>query len=130
MTKAADDFEAIRRRIEELKAERDLALTGTTVPVEETKEFDVYGMYAYPTGYGGKVGGGFSNQLTNQDSLRALYQKAADSLKSPAHPEWPYAGTAHEWRGFVKDKKIQIKTRQPRHIVIEEDPIYQKQNLG
>ena len=78
MTKAADDFEAIRRRIEELKAERDLALTGTTVPVEdpkETKEFDIYGMYAYPTGFG--------------------------DLKSTAHPEWPYAGTAHEWRGFV-----------------------------
>ena len=25
-------------------------------------------------------------------------------LKSLAHPEWPYAGTAHEWRGFVKDE--------------------------
>lgn len=23
-------------------------------------------------------------------------------LKSMAHPGWPYAGTAHEWRGFVK----------------------------
>jgi hypothetical protein len=23
--------------------------------------------------------------------------------KSLAHPEWPYAGTAHEWRGFVRD---------------------------
>lgn len=23
-------------------------------------------------------------------------------MKSLAHPEWPYAGTAHEWRGFVK----------------------------
>jgi hypothetical protein len=23
-------------------------------------------------------------------------------LKSLAHPEWPYAGTVHEWRGFVR----------------------------
>jgi hypothetical protein len=23
-------------------------------------------------------------------------------MKSRAHPEWPYAGSAHEWRGFVK----------------------------
>ena len=21
-------------------------------------------------------------------------------LRSLAHPEWPYTGTAHEWRGF------------------------------
>lgn len=31
MTFAANDFEAIRRRQEELKAERDLALTGSTI---------------------------------------------------------------------------------------------------
>jgi hypothetical protein len=23
-------------------------------------------------------------------------------MKSLAHPEWPYEGTPHEWRGFVK----------------------------
>jgi len=23
-------------------------------------------------------------------------------MKSLAHPEWPYTGTPHEWRGFVK----------------------------
>jgi hypothetical protein len=23
-------------------------------------------------------------------------------LRSLAHPEWPYAGTPHSWRGFVK----------------------------
>ena len=23
-------------------------------------------------------------------------------MKSIAHPEWPYTGTPHEWRGFVK----------------------------
>ena len=35
MSYAADDFEAIRRREEEIKAERNLILTGTTA---ETKE--------------------------------------------------------------------------------------------
>lgn len=25
------------------------------------------------------------------------------TLKSLAHPDWPYAGSPHEWRGFVKD---------------------------
>lgn len=29
---------------------------------------------------------------------------AASDLKSLAHPDWPYAGTPHEWRGFVKNE--------------------------
>jgi len=37
MSFAADDHEAIRRRLEEIAAERQLALTGSTVPVEEVK---------------------------------------------------------------------------------------------
>ena len=24
-------------------------------------------------------------------------------MKSLAHPEWPYTGTPHEWRGFAED---------------------------
>ena len=34
-TPAADDFEAIRRRLEELAAEKSLALTGSSVPQAE-----------------------------------------------------------------------------------------------
>lgn len=44
-------------------------------------------------------------------------------LKSLAHPDWPYAGTAHEWRGFVKDEKKAKPTK-------TEETIYQKQNFG
>lgn len=75
-TKAADDFEAIRRRLEELAAEKSLALTGSTLEekAEAPKGFDADGMYMWPT------------------------------LQSSAHPGWPYAGTAHEWRGFVNQK--------------------------
>jgi hypothetical protein len=42
MSYAADDYEAIRRRAEEIKAERNLALTGSTLS-EEPK----VGEYAY-----------------------------------------------------------------------------------
>jgi hypothetical protein len=51
MSYAADDFESIRRREEEIKAERQLALTGSTVPEPKVGEYamgwpaieDVYG---------------------------------------------------------------------------------------
>jgi hypothetical protein len=75
MSKAADEYEEIARRLKELEADRQLALTGSTAeekPADKPQEFDSYGMYMM--GY-----------------------------KSMAHPEWPYAGTAHEWRGFVKE---------------------------
>jgi len=53
-------------------------------------------------------------------------------LKSLAHPNWPYAGTAHEWRGFVKDEKpssvqyddVQMDMQRSR------TGVYQKQNFG
>ncbi len=46
-TYAAEDFEAIRRRAEELRAERDLALTGSSVHIQndpatgETLEYKI-----------------------------------------------------------------------------------------
>ena len=43
---AAEDFEAIRRRTEELKAERDLALTGSSVPAEVGEAAIGWPMYA------------------------------------------------------------------------------------
>lgn len=72
-------------------------------------------------------------------------------LKSLAHHDWPYAGTAHEWRGFVKsDSKVvpcpefvwlaellfgpagpippYPTTAVPDYA--EEQAIYQKQNFG
>jgi hypothetical protein len=30
------------------------------------------------------------------------------SLKSIAHPEWPYTGTPHEWRGFAEKYIYQV----------------------
>jgi hypothetical protein len=49
MTYAADDYESIRRHLEELKALRDFARTGSTLP-EETKVGEVatgWPMYGY-----------------------------------------------------------------------------------
>jgi hypothetical protein len=72
-------------------------------------------------------------------------------LKSLAHPAWPYAGTAHEWRGFVKDEAKPLAkpvsdlefervlsnamARYPltlNYLAESErrDAIYQKQNFG
>jgi hypothetical protein len=67
------------------------------------------------------------------------------NLKSLAHPDWPYAGTAHEWRGFVKDESkgrpvdatLHVYAdggrHEWRHRVIDgkiEAAYYQKQNFG
>lgn len=57
-------------------------------------------------------------------------------LKSLAHPDWPYAGTAHEWRGFVK-QAVSAKTLITT-VGFNGDPtkpqtvagVYQKQNFG
>lgn len=61
-------------------------------------------------------------------------------LKSQAHPEWPYSGTAHEWRGFVKSKGLidRLTLDQLREVVrLEKEyagsvlcAVYQKQNFG
>lgn len=50
-------------------------------------------------------------------------------LKSLAHPEWPYAGTAHEWRGFVKDEK-QPNPMTVTNTLAVSPAVYQKQNFG
>ena len=50
---AADDYESIRRRAEEIQAERNLALKGTTLP-EEPKVGEVaigWPMYGYTADY-------------------------------------------------------------------------------
>lgn len=54
-------------------------------------------------------------------------------LKSSAHPEWPYAGTAHEWRGFVKDEKKQPPVQYEdtmADMMRSRSNVYQKQNFG
>jgi hypothetical protein len=54
-------------------------------------------------------------------------------LKSLAHKDWPYAGTAHEWRGFVKDEskdKPDPLNDMPTLHEWREFAIYQKQNFG
>jgi hypothetical protein len=62
-TKAADDFDSIARRLAELEAEKSVALTGTSVPVQEEKD-------ETPSGYGD-------------------YLAWRGSLSSMAHPHWP-----------------------------------------
>jgi hypothetical protein len=44
-------------------------------------------------------------------------------LKSLAHPDWPYEGTPHEWRGFVRDwpknegrHYAPVTPIEPRHV--------------
>jgi hypothetical protein len=56
-------------------------------------------------------------------------------LKSLAHPEWPYTGTPHEWRGFAekqKDEAIRryIANRGVHYSPGHPDCVYQKQNFG
>jgi hypothetical protein len=53
-------------------------------------------------------------------------------LKSLAHPDWPYAGTAHEWRGFVKSERKNIRVGELSDEMREQlrNAIYQKQNFG
>jgi hypothetical protein len=56
------------------------------------------------------------------------------ALKSLAHPDWPYAGTAHEWRGFVKKSAAVMAEPVPELIAISVEDmeafnaVYQKQN--
>jgi hypothetical protein len=60
-------------------------------------------------------------------------------VKSLAHPEWPYVGTSHEWRGF-RDKILARETEfanefanfvsDSLHDVGIHNSIYQKQNFG
>jgi len=54
-------------------------------------------------------------------------------LKSLAHPDWPYAGTAHEWRGFVEKPSSEEKLHGSAALYMHErnkHAIYQKQALG
>jgi hypothetical protein len=55
-------------------------------------------------------------------------------LRSLAHKDWPYAGSAHEWRGFVRDEVKPLPERAGMAELIErsldELTIYQKQNFG
>jgi len=44
-TNAADDFEAIRRRLEELAAEKQVALTGSSAPVQAEEPISVETIY-------------------------------------------------------------------------------------
>lgn len=86
-TKAADDFDYLAQRLKEIQADRDLARTGSSAPVtgQESKTEDIHTIAQQWHGW------------TYSD------QEDADltCLKSLAHPNWPYIGTPHEWRGFV-----------------------------
>lgn len=75
---AADDTQAIAQRLKEIEAEKKVALTGTSAPVDGKEEKQDPPSW----GYGGSI-----------DYC---------ALKSAAHPNWPYAGTGFEWRRFVR----------------------------
>ena len=56
-------------------------------------------------------------------------------MKSLAHPEWPYTGTRHEWRGFAEkpafpdwDKKL--KEKFPNGVTPQETPFFQYLKFG
>lgn len=61
-------------------------------------------------------------------------------MKSLAHPEWPYTGTPHEWRGFVKTaerprplKDVPLSELADALVSMGDQmqvAVYQKQNLG
>jgi hypothetical protein len=55
-------------------------------------------------------------------------------LKSMAHPDWPYAGTAHEWRGFVRGECKPLGNPVAVYDIErawdEIAAVYQKQNFG
>jgi hypothetical protein len=61
-------------------------------------------------------------------------------LRSLAHKDWPYSGTAHEWRGFVKSGKgiaplpcndlTELQSLIEWAIDQKKYTVYQKQNFG
>lgn len=51
MTKAAEDFENIARRLKELEAERQIALTGSSAPEPKVGEYAIGWPYTVNTDY-------------------------------------------------------------------------------
>jgi hypothetical protein len=57
-------------------------------------------------------------------------------MKSLAHPEWPYEGTPHEWRGFggAVERIMFVPAEQPKawpdFSVDERENQYQRLNFG
>ena len=84
MSYLADDTAAIKARMEEIKAEKQEALTGSSAPVTHLQHDEATGE-------------------TVEYAMGWPYTATTDSsgLASLAHPEWPYAGTGFEWRKFV-----------------------------
>jgi hypothetical protein len=107
MSYAADDTQAIAARLKELQAEKDQALTGSSVPAKEEKAEDLpmgYGDYLVwsPSAFNDAV----REQMTSKHQHeQAIAHSANGGLYAPlgslAHPQWPYAGTGFEWRKFV-----------------------------
>jgi hypothetical protein len=61
------------------------------------------------------------------------------TLKSLAHPDWPYTGTPHEWRGFAQELASKQQPLGPEATKVLMDnlsdlyvreSVYQKQNFG
>ena len=108
-TKAADDFDSIARRLQELEAEKSVALTGSSVPAKEEKAEDlphgygdylaVYGVSAFT---GVPTGGASTPYTVGQTIATVQLPPYTPSMGSLAHPNWPYAGTGFEWRKFVR----------------------------
>jgi hypothetical protein len=61
----------------------------------------------------------------------AVNEAARKYMSSLAHPEWPYAGTAHEWRGFVKKaEQTEMPKAWPMFSREDHEVRYQKLDFG
>lgn len=103
-TKIADDTASIAQRLKEIEAEKMAQIMGKPLedpqPTEAPKDLDwstVYGMYGSPSGFNDAV-----RQYLSRPGHKVDVYPANGGLTSLAHPAWPYAGTGHEWKAFVK----------------------------
>jgi hypothetical protein len=107
MNKAAEDFESIARRLKELEAEKQEALTGSSAPIlpERSGMAElVQESYESLYGYGGGIDHLALKQYQQALADSSAWASAPVNMKSSAHPGWPYAGSPHEWRGFITQK--------------------------
>jgi heme oxygenase len=68
--------------------------------------------------------------------IRLGTRSIMSELKSLAHPDWPYTGTPHEWRGFAEKLAEVMAQPEPEFIRVSKaaadafNAFYQKQNFG
>jgi hypothetical protein len=112
MTSIVTDFKSIRQKLERQEqkaeyeakeAEQRASYAGLyLVPFEGVKTGGTSApMDLMGASRAGRLTGGSCDAVTLATAQLPPY---TPSLKSMAHPEWPYAGTPFEWSKFVKVK--------------------------